>query len=53
MQDLFNPFKFWLNVYDIWIQLFIETRALRNCHNTNKSRLDLIERALRNEGILS
>ena len=53
MKDLFNPVKFWFNVYEIWVELFIETRALRNCHNTNKSRIDLIESALRKDGILS
>lgn len=28
-----------------------EIRALRTCHNTNRSRIDRIEKALRQEGI--
>lgn len=47
-----NPFKFWLDIWEIWWQMFVETQALRRCHNQNKSRIELIERALREEGML-
>ena len=50
--DEMNPFKWWLNCWEIWIQMFVETRALRACHNQNRSRIELIERALREEGML-
>jgi len=48
-----NPFKWWMDIWEMWAQLFIETRALRECHNQNRSRLELIEKALRKEGIIS
>ena len=48
-----NPYEWWLKIYEMWMQMFVETRALRNCHNQNHSRLELIEKALRKEGIIS
>ena len=48
-----NAYEWWLKIYEMWMQMFVETRALRNCHNQNRSRLELIEKALRKEGIIS
>ena len=48
-----NPYEFWLKMYEIWMELVFEVRALRECHNQNRSRLELIEKALRKEGIIS
>jgi len=48
-----NPFKLWMDIWVTWLDLWFEIRALRNCHNQNRSRLELIEKALRKEGIIS
>ena len=48
-----NPFEWWLKIYEMWMDLWFEVRALRECHNQNRSRLELIEKALRKEGIIS
>ena len=48
-----NPFDWWLKIYEMWMDLWFEVRALRECHNQNRSRLELIEKALRKEGIIS
>jgi len=47
-----NPYEWWLKIYEMWMQMFVETRALRNCHNQNRSRIELIEKALRKDGLL-
>ena len=41
-----NFFDYWKLYFEIWIQLFIETMALRECHNQNRKRIELIEREL-------
>jgi hypothetical protein len=46
---------FWIAFYGIWIRLFYddsEIRALRNCRNQDLKRLELVERALREDGKL-
>ena len=48
-----NPFEWWYQIYRYWMELYFEVGALRNCHNQNRSRLELIEKALRKEGIIS
>jgi len=47
-----TPYEWWLKIYEMWMQMFVETRALRNCHNQNRSRIELIEKALRKDGLL-
>jgi len=47
-----NPFDWWYQIYRYWMELYFEVGALRNCHNQNKSRIDLIEKALRKDGLL-
>lgn len=47
-----SPYDWWLKMYEIWMELVFEVHALRNCHNQNKSRIDLIEKALRKDGLL-
>jgi len=47
-----NPFEWWYQIYRYWMELYFEVGALRNCHNQNKSRIDLIEKALRKDGLL-
>ena len=46
-----NPFKLWLDLWEMWLDLLFEVRALRECHNQNRGRLELIEKALQKEGI--
>ena len=48
-----NPFEWWLKIYEMLMDLWFEVRALRECHNQNRSRLELVEKALRKEGIIS
>ena len=48
-----NPYDFWLKWYELWMDLAFEVRALRNCHNQNRDRIEKIEKALRDEGIIS
>ena len=48
-----NPLEWWYQIYRYWMELYFEVGALRNCHNQNRSRLELIEKALRKEGIIS
>lgn len=48
-----NPFEWWLKIYEMWMDLWFEVRASRGCHNQNRSRLELVEKALRKEGIIS
>jgi hypothetical protein len=49
-----NPLEIWWQWY-IWFMSSLfqpdEVRALRNCQNANVTRLDRIEKALREEGI--
>jgi len=48
-----NLCDWWYQIYKYWMELYFEVGALRNCHNQNRSRLELIEKALRKEGIIS
>jgi len=48
-----NLCDWWYQIYRYWMELYFEVGALRNCHNQNRSRLELIEKALRKEGIIS
>jgi len=48
-----DPLEWWYQIYRYWMELYFEVGALRNCHNQNRSRLELIEKALRKEGIIS
>jgi len=48
-----TPYDFWYCWYRLWWETWFEVSALRNCHNQNRSRLELIEKALRKEGIIS
>lgn len=47
-----NPYELWLKWYEMWMDLWFEVNALRNCHNQNRSRIELIEKALRKDGLL-
>jgi len=42
-----NPFDWWYQIYRYWMELYFEVGALRNCHNQNRDRITLIEKALR------
>ena len=42
-----SPYDWWLKMYGIWMELVFEVNALRNCHSQNRSRIELIEKALR------
>jgi len=46
-----NPFEWWLKIYEMWMDLWFEVRALRNCHNQNKNELTKIKELLIREGI--
>jgi len=45
-------FEYCYQVNKWWLETLFEVKALRNCHNINVVRIDLIEKALRSEGIL-
>lgn len=47
-----NPFDVWYQVYKYWMDMWFEISALRNCHNQNRSRIEMIEKALRRDGLL-
>jgi len=47
-----NPFEIWYQVYIYWMDILFEVSALRNCHNQNRSRIEIIESVLRKEGII-
>ena len=42
-----NPFEFWYQLWKWWAETLFEVRALRNCHNQNRGRIERIEKALR------
>ena len=47
-----NLCDWWYQIYRYWMELYFEVGALRNCHNQNRSRIELIEKALRKDGLL-
>lgn len=48
----YNLVQFWFDLINLWTQIAMETRALREAHNQNKKRLENVERILRADGRL-
>jgi hypothetical protein len=46
-----NPFDWWLKIYEMWMDLWFEVNALRNCRNIDKGEIDKIKELLIREGI--
>ena len=46
-----NPFEWWLKIYEMWMDLWFEVNALRNCRNSDKGEIDKIKELLIREGI--
>ena len=46
-----NPYEWWLKIYEMWMDLWFEVRALRNCRNIDKGEIDKIKELLIREGI--
>lgn len=48
----YNLVQFWFDLINLWTQMAMETRALREGHNQNRKRLENVERILRADGRL-
>jgi len=47
-----NYYEIWHQIMKTWMELAFEITALRECRNNDLKRLELVERALREDGKL-